>query len=158
AAPVATSLDWTRGAGAEACISEQELRTAVETRLGRELVDASKARLRIEGSISRTHGAKGWTATLIVSDASGTLGNRELQEAASSCAELNPEIVLAVVLAIDPDAASTSSQPDLDPGPTPAQPPLTMTVGPAPRARSAETDRPAANLRARSWRFGVNAG
>ncbi len=105
-------FSWARGAGAEACASGAELQAEVNKRLGRDAF-AEPARRSIEGVVTR-EGAK-WIARLYVRELDGTLlGQRELTSDAADCKALGSAVVLAVALAIDPEAAmgpppSTSS-------------------------------------------------
>jgi hypothetical protein len=144
--PLASSLGWQQRAGAESCISEPELRSQVERRLGRALVPADRAALRVHGAIGPKAGA-GWIATLSVDDGSGVAGVRDIETEESACSALSAAIVLAVVLAIDPDAA-------LAPAPAPAEAPAPAPVArPAAPARDAAQPSPPRS----SWRFGVGA-
>jgi hypothetical protein len=127
-------LAWTRGDGAQSCLDDQELRRRVQDRLGRNPF-AEDAALDIQGTIWRD--AAAWRAELrIVSPDGALLGSRKLESTAPDCAPLSDAAVLAVALAIDPDAASR-------PPPSAAFPAAPATA-PAASATEAVTEPPAA--------------
>ncbi len=128
--PRTSSLSWVRLAGADACVSTQDLARDVETRLGRSVfVSAAQADLSVEGRIEPAPGTHGWHAVLVLRDAKGsTLGTRELARDAASCDAMRAPLALAVALMIDPDAAPPSSSSPAFAAPTPAPPPQTIVV------------------------------
>ena len=99
-----SSLSWVRLAGAEQCISTQELAERVEQRLGRRVfVSASQADLSLEGHVERVARPESFVATLVVSDRSGrVLGQRVLRAHGASCQALEDSLVLVIAIAIDP--------------------------------------------------------
>ncbi|MBN2193616.1 MAG: hypothetical protein JW751_12435 [Polyangiaceae bacterium] len=153
----ATQLRWVRDAAAEGCISEMELRHAVQRRLSRDPF-AGTPNQWLEGVVSREQ--ESWSARIFERDASGrTLGTRSLRDAGASCRGLDAGIVLAVTLLIDPDAVLTETEVGTvsgatatsDPAsagvafpaeaPTPpvvaAEPPVAQLLGPTPAATDA---------------------
>jgi hypothetical protein len=144
AAPRTSSLSWVRLAGADTCVSTQDLARDVETRLGRSVfVSPAQADLSVEGRIEPARGKPGWRAVVVLRDAKGvTLGTRELARDAASCDAMREPLVLVVALMIDPDASTAPPPP---PPASPAPPPQTIVVEkqvpvyvavPAPPARS----------------------
>lgn len=129
-APRTSSLSWVRLAGADACVSTQELARGVETRLGRTVfVSAAQADLSVEGRIEPAHGKPGWRATLVLRDAKGaTLGTRTLAHDEASCDSMRDPLVLVVALMIDPDAALAPPPPPAAPAPAPPPPKPTTVV------------------------------
>ena len=127
AAPRTSSLSWVRLAGADACVSTQDLARDVETRLGRSVfVSPAQADLSVEGRIEPAHGKPGWHAVVVLRDAKGvTLGTRELARDAASCDAMREPLALVVALMIDPDASTAPPPP---PTPAPAPPPQTIVV------------------------------
>ena len=105
AAQARSALVWQRHEGAESCISEDELRVAVEARLGRELQqDRERAQVVISGEIEPTDNGFQIVATYL--DADGVeVGTRRLHRRGTECRALDAEIVLVFVLLIDPTAA-----------------------------------------------------
>jgi hypothetical protein len=96
-------LSWVRGPGAEQCLSGATLAERVAARLGRDAVSEQAPR-SIEGVVVRE--GERFSARIYVRDAGGSLvGQREIDDASPSCGALDAAVVLAVVLAIDPDAA-----------------------------------------------------
>jgi hypothetical protein len=95
-------LAWARADGGEACLSQSELGERVRARLGRDPFSEQGA-LSIEGWVRR-EGTR-LRATLRVQGDAGHTGERELDSEELDCAALGDAVVLAVALAIDPDAA-----------------------------------------------------
>jgi hypothetical protein len=131
AAPRTSSLSWVRLAGADACVSTQDLARDVETRLGRAVfVSAAQADLSVEGRIEPAKRRPGWHAVLVLRDASGaTLGTREITRTEPSCDSMREPVALVVALMIDPDA---ESPPSSQPAPQPPPPPQPTPTAPAP--------------------------
>jgi hypothetical protein len=129
-------LEWVRLAGAESCIDAAELETRVKRRLGTEPFDPRASR-SIEGVVQRT--GEVWRAQIVVRARSDDANppRRELESAAADCDSLGTAVVLAVALAIDPEAAFSDA-----PVKRPAPPPLveapkpTAPASPAPAAES----------------------
>jgi hypothetical protein len=125
-------LAWVRGAGAESCPAADALAADAIRRLGYDPFTADPART-LEGLVTRD-GSR-WRALLFVRDASGTtLGTRELSSDAPDCASLSEAVTLAVVLAIDPQAAlrPPPPAPTAPPEPPPAPPPPDPIPAPTP--------------------------
>jgi hypothetical protein len=106
ARPKTFALNWVRAADAESCIASHELSHVIEELLGPVFVAPSDAELSIEGLVRHElHGA-GWAARIVVSDQHGQqLGERELTSPSAGCHALDPQIVLVIALAIDPEVA-----------------------------------------------------
>jgi hypothetical protein len=123
AATESVRLDWVRGEGADACPDGTEIARRVQARLGRSVL-SDDARRRIEGVVER-RGA-GWRVTLRVRDADGTVvGRREIDASSADCEPVADAAVLAVALAIDPEAALGPPPPAEavePPAPAPASP------------------------------------
>lgn len=121
--PAIAALRWTRLAGAEACVGEADLVRLVELRLGRPAFapDAAGA-LTINARIAAAPRARGWVATIELSDERGAVvGNRSLRSSAASCREFDDTLALVIALMIDPDAvASAEPAPRVQPAPQPA--------------------------------------
>ncbi len=100
----ASSLTLLRLPGAETCISEEELRAAVERRIGRPLARVSSATRKVVGIIEYQRALGGYRAKLNVEDAEGFVGEREFSVSGTDCRELDQALVLAVMLAVNPDA------------------------------------------------------
>lgn len=103
-------LQWVRLQGAETCIDAAQIQRRVEQRLRTRIFDPGAAR-SIEGIVRREDGA--WRAELVVrsgsdSDAAKPAAVRHLQSSAADCTSLGDAVVLAVTLAVDPDAAYES--------------------------------------------------
>ncbi len=130
--PRTSSLSWVRLAGADACVSTQDLARGVETRLGRAVfVSAAQADLSVEGRIEPAHGKPGWRALLVLRDAKGAqLGTRELARDEGSCDSMREPLVLVVALMIDPDAAMDPPKPA--PAPLPPEPKTIVVEKPVP--------------------------
>lgn len=126
-------LAWARGEGAGVCAAEKAIAERVTARLGEGAISAGAAR-SIEAVVQGTE--KGFRAVLYVRDATGALtGSRELTSESESCASIEAASVLAIALAIDPDAALRTVT---EPAPGSASPP----VSPAPSTGSPDS-RPA---------------
>ena len=127
--PAPVQLAWVRGPGAEACSRQSAIVQQVTARLGRSPFRAD-AELSIDAYV--THVEAGWRAEIFVRDREGKLtGARELTSEASDCGAIESATVLALALAIDPEAA-------LRP-PAPAPPALTTAPAPMPAAPAPAT-------------------
>jgi hypothetical protein len=128
AASRTSSLSWIRLAGAEPCVSTQDLARDVEQRLGHPIfVSASEAEVSVEGHIEHEPGAGGprWHAVLVLRDAHGaSLGTRELRRDDASCDAMRAPLALVIAIMIDPDAALAEHPP----APPAATPPQTIVV------------------------------
>jgi len=100
-------LQWVRMEGASTCIDATTLATLVQKRLGSDPF-AQRATRSIEGVVRREAGV--WRAEIAVraqaDDQEPPL--RTLTSTAPDCASLSSAVVLAVALAIDPEAALSS--------------------------------------------------
>jgi hypothetical protein len=95
-------LSWSRGPGAGSCLNQSELSARVRARLGRDPF-SEQARLEIQGRVIRN--GERLQVEIGVRDESGnTAGRRVIESASQDCGPLGDAIVLAVALAIDPDA------------------------------------------------------
>lgn len=107
-------LALVRGAGAETCPAQDEIARLVRARAGERLLDPAAPRA-LEVLLGRDRDQ--WTAQIFVRDAAHrTLGARSLAIAGETCEPLTDAVVLAVALAIDPDAAVLA--PSREPAPT----------------------------------------
>ncbi len=152
--PRTSSLSWLRMPGAEGCVTTQALARAVEERLGRSaFVSAAQADLSVEGSVAPR--PRGYRAQITVRDAKGdTLGTREIERDAATCAELTDSIALVVALMIDPDAATKPKPAPAPPPPAPPPPPVVIV-----REKPVIVERPAPPEKKREpWRFDGGAG
>ncbi|HET9932298.1 MAG TPA: hypothetical protein VFQ35_16455 [Polyangiaceae bacterium] len=104
--------------GASSCLDAATLAERVRKRLGNDPFDA-QAKRSIEGIVRRADGV--WLAEIAVrkraDDAEPPL--RQLKSTAPDCASLGDAIVLAVALAIDPEAAFAATEAE-EPPPPPA--------------------------------------
>jgi hypothetical protein len=102
--PGTFSLNVVRAPGAETCISGHQLATRLERWIGPVFAAAGRGDHAIEALLHRTE--SGWRARVVVSDADGhTLGERELRAGNEGCRRLDPQLMLVVALAIDPEVA-----------------------------------------------------
>jgi hypothetical protein len=161
----AVSLVWARAEGGEACLSEVELSERVRARLGRDPF-SERGAISIEGWVRRD--GERLRATLRVQDPTGEAGQRQLDSEELDCDALGDAVVLAVALAIDPEAALRPPEPTgadepasgpLPPPPEPITappPPVRQQPGPASTRLEAPAERAVAgDLRARGV---LNAG
>jgi hypothetical protein len=113
---------WRRGPGAEPCPGEAELGRRIAARLGRDPF-ADDAQRSVEARVERK-GAR-WLAEVRVLDRDGhPIARREpLESTADDCTALADVVVLAVALAIDPEAAFAAPAPA-----PPALPPAPQSV------------------------------
>jgi hypothetical protein len=96
------ALDYARGAGADECPSAAVLRALVAERLGYDPF-REDAQLAVEVSIARD-GDRLRAAIRLARDGEDA-GVRELDEPIGACAPLIASVVLAISIAIDPEAA-----------------------------------------------------
>jgi hypothetical protein len=105
--PRTFSLNVVRAPGAESCISGHQLATRLERWIGPVFAAAGRGDHAIEAMLSRAD-ETGWRVRVVVSDADGrTMGERELRTKNDSCRGLDPQLMLVVALAIDPEIALT---------------------------------------------------
>jgi hypothetical protein len=98
------SVSWVRGDGAEVCPDASALRQEVARRLGRQSIEALADRA-MEVFVERHQ--ERFRSTIRVRSRDGrSLGARTLESEDPSCAAIFHATVLALVLAIDPNAAS----------------------------------------------------
>lgn len=122
-------LEWVRLEGAGSCIDRTELESRVKRRLGNEPFDPRASR-SIEGVVQRS--GKIWRAQIVVRARPDEPAppRRELESAAADCESLSDAVVLAVALAIDPQAAW--SDPTVKAAPPPPPSPLAEAPKPLP--------------------------
>lgn len=102
-------FSWVRGEGAEACPAKPELAAEVARRLGYDPFMAPFGQ-SLEGVVERVGPV--WTVRLYTRGTGGEpLGQRELSSESADCAALADVVALAMVLAIDPDAALSAPRP-----------------------------------------------
>src|SRR5262249_17972003 len=115
-------LVYVRGAGAESCPGEAEMRSAVARRLGYDPFFPVAAKTVVT---PLAHTAAGYRAHVqIVSEDGKVRGERDLAASGDDCAELLAALALAVSIAIDDldderTAASTSAAPETRKAETP---------------------------------------
>jgi hypothetical protein len=120
---------WVRGQGADGCAAQGAIAERVGARLGRDPF-AADAKRSIEAILTRAGGS--FRAEIYVRDAAGALvGQRALTSDAADCASLEAASVLAVALAIDPEAA-LAPRPAAPPEPAPAPAPAPLAPPPVP--------------------------
>jgi hypothetical protein len=127
-------LVYVRGAGAEVCPPEADLRQAVAVRLGYDpfFPAASKT---VVAQISRV--PKGFRGRVqIVGDDGNVRGERDIATTGDDCGELTSAIALAVSIALDDlDEPSPSGPPD---PPAPAAEPIPPAATPSPEPARAQ--------------------
>ncbi|MDI3285113.1 hypothetical protein [Polyangium sp. 15x6] len=142
AEPELVRFAWVRAQGADACSSQQQIADLVTARLGRSPF-AADAERSIEAIISRPE--RGFRAEIYVRGRDGALaGVRELTSEATDCGPIEAASVLAVALAIDPEAGMSPPPPPPPPPPAatpppPAPPQPLPSVTPAVPAAAAPT-------------------
>jgi hypothetical protein len=134
AQPAPVRLVWVRGAGADACATQQQIAEQVTLRLGRSPFAAGAERA-IDAYVTRAAGtAGGWRAEIVVRGGDGQLlGARELTSEADDCTSIASASVLAIALVIDPDAGTRPPPPPAPP-PAPAVPAVPAVPPTAPLA------------------------
>lgn len=123
-------LSWVRGEGAGSCPDVRALEARVAERLGRNPFSDAAAQ-SIEGSVALDKSEL--KAELRVRDSGGIArGAREIRAQGTDCVELADAVVLAVALAIDPNAALGGPANTAAPRPpAPPPPPLAPNEPPA---------------------------
>ncbi|HEU4407135.1 MAG TPA: hypothetical protein VFS43_17835 [Polyangiaceae bacterium] len=112
-------LQWQRMAGAEGCISGEELAAALQRRLRRGTIGGPEADVTLEGTIAPAESGQGYKAWVVVRDRSDqSLGTREVSSVESSCRGLDEALLLVLSVIIDP---SLAFEPGPAPPPAPAQ-------------------------------------
>ncbi len=163
AQPEPVRLAWVRGQGADGCSSQPDIAAQVAVRLGRSpfAVDAART---IDAYV--THDDGGWRAVILVRGRDGSLGGtRELTSAAPDCTAIEAASILAVALAIDPDAGTRPPPPPPSPPrvaqPRPASPPPVSVPEPLPAwvpAPVVEPPAPALAVSGATLRAGAGLG
>ncbi len=129
-------LVYVRGAGADACPGEAELRKAVATRIGYDPFFPA-AQKTVIAQVTRTAG--GYRGKVqIVGDDGRMRGERDLSSKGDDCAEIVSTMALAVSIALDDldEAAPGAPPPAPAPAPEPAPPvPIATPVPAAPLTR-----------------------
>jgi hypothetical protein len=126
-------LVYVRGAGAESCPDEPEMRRAVATRLGydpfRPLASTTlTAQVRRDKGVFRGH-------VSLVDDAGVERGARDLESRADDCRDLTTAMALSMSIAIDPLSMMQRPPPEQTPASPPAPAPVPVTeAAPAPPA------------------------
>lgn len=129
AGPEPVRFSWVRGEGAEGCADQQRIAEQVSARLGKSPFSADAPR-SIEAVVSRAE--HGYRAVIFVrGDGAGPVGTREIGSEAVGCGSIEAASVLAIALAIDPDAALRPPEPTPRPAP-PAPLPAPAAPLPAP--------------------------
>ncbi len=96
------AVEWTTAEGAQSCLQQTELISAVAKLVSAEQLTQPEQADRV--ILGRGEHPGSWRATLTVVDAAGNpLGEREIQSDAPSCNELSASVALAIALIIDPD-------------------------------------------------------
>jgi hypothetical protein len=145
AEPEPVHFAWVRGPGAGACHGQKHIAEQVTARLGRDPFEASAAR-SIDAYVTRSE--KGWRAEIYVRGSDGALaGTRELTSEAQDCAAIEAASVLAVALAIDPEAGTRSPSPPA-PAPAPSLPPRPAPPSAAPSMTAPPSPPPASSAAA----------
>ncbi len=151
--PRPASLNWVRGAGAEACPGPNALAIAVEARLGRRVfVAASAPELAVEAYV-RNATDFGFEVVLQLSGPDGKIfGRRELRSPERDCTSIIDSVVLAIALMIDPEAklvTPTLSTPNAPLTVPPTAPLLVLSaIPPRPFILTAASDAPIRPMRA----------
>jgi hypothetical protein len=100
--PASPRLSWVRGEGADTCADREAAEKEITKRLGRNLFTADAER-SIEVIVHKD--GDQWRSRIFVRTRSGELeGQRNLKSGAAGCDAITEATVLAVALAIDPDA------------------------------------------------------
>ena len=136
-------LAWVRGPAAGKCPDAEVAAAEVARRLAADPFGPHPAKW-LEVTIS--HDVQtGWQAELRVRNRSGAeIGARTLRSSAEDCGPIFQATVLALALAIDPDAlvgplpVVPARFPDVEPPPRPSPPPASAPVEPAPPCPSLE--------------------
>jgi hypothetical protein len=101
--PLRASLTWVRKLGAESCIGDLGLRTAVEARLERAVfVPRAKAEMHLDATVEPGGRGEGWRVLITAADSRGNvLGEREVVADGGACNDLVDSIAIVMALAID---------------------------------------------------------
>ncbi len=155
----ASSLSWSRLAGAESCPALRDVARRVDAHLGgAALVAPSAAKAFIDASIEPVLPQGFRVRITLTSDADRAMGVRELVQDTGDCAEATDAAALAIALMIDPTAGQRpeTSLPVAEPPPVAAPP----AVAPRPPAAPAQPEcpRPVPQAVSRSWRARVALG
>lgn len=96
-------LEWTRGVGAELCLSESELSEEVELALRRHaFTERSRADRVLRAQIQKSDASPRWRAQITLSTARNrNLGSREITVDSESCDEASESLAFALALMID---------------------------------------------------------
>ncbi len=136
----AARLSYVRGAGAEQCAEESQLRQSVAEHMG---YDPFVEQADHEVVVLLRKRESGLAATVEIRDGQGKLeGKRHLTSAGTGCEELSKAAALAVSIALDPLLQNAAEKPP-DPAPSPVVPaPVARerptTVAPSAPSRPAE--------------------
>ena len=129
-------LDWSRGPGAETCLSSDEAAREVERLLARRVFGTVGTERRLVVSIERTEVPPGYRANMTLFAASGApLGSREIEIEADRCEQATEAFTLALSIMADLPRTPEES------GPPPVVP------SEQPRPRSPPPPRPPSHLR-----------
>lgn len=142
-----------RGAGAEACPSQQDFESKVASRLGYSPFDATAAAQVV---VEFSKAGRALRAQLTSTSSSGSVAQRQLEDGDPSCGPLAAAMVLAVAVAVDPHPLLPGPAPEPAPAPEP-QPPAPALAAPTPAVAPVAT--PAAESpTAIAWEFGAGGG
>ncbi|APR80332.1 Hypothetical protein A7982_05679 [Minicystis rosea] len=126
--PEPVRFAWVRAEGADGCTGQQQIAARVSARLGKSPFSADAAR-SIEAIVSRAE--HGFRAGIYVRGQDGALvGARELTSEAADCASIEAASVLAIALAIDPEASLRAPPPP--PSSPGGRPPVATSLPSAP--------------------------
>lgn len=123
--PLTSSLESSRGPGAESCLSDAALSRAVERRLQRKVFESAPADLSVSVRFERA--AEGFRARIELADGRGTLGTRELATEARHCSALDDSLALVVALLVDTPPERTPASAESPAATAAAAPPRPAT-------------------------------
>jgi hypothetical protein len=126
-------LHYQRGAGAESCPDEAELRAAIAAHLGSDPFSDEGKRL-VEITIERQDGQL--LAHVGMAGETGTVGERTLHSSSPECRELAAAVALAISMVIDPLAPATPAVQEAPP----TMPPPSAWENPAAPAAAASSE------------------
>jgi hypothetical protein len=102
-------LDYQRAEGAEQCLANSALMTAVEARLGRR-VFTSRESADVTAQLTAQHDGAAFHIVMALVDRDGhALGTRRLESRAGHCSALDDSVVLVLSLAVDLAARASVS-------------------------------------------------
>lgn len=156
AEPPSARLEYTRGAGAETCPTEDELKGTIAARLGYDPFSQTATRV-VAVRVSR-QGAELRAQLDIRGDAGA--GSRTLASPSRDCRELMASLAVAIAIGIDPLSLTRPTAPPpppLPPPPPSAPEPAPKVVQPEPSPSPPVPPRPSEPIRARAS-LGVVAG